>query len=489
MKFPVKSIVTSVLCCIAASGAAFAQTPPTVTNESATIENDSANNGNFATGIVLDVRADVTSTSGIYGFIKQGATPNSLFTRPDSVNPDWVQASIPYSTALTGPWTFHISSTTNFANRTITSPLPISPAVGSVGVMPFVQQMTITPDSTGLNPTISWVMPTSAYPNDPTGNTQMPSIDGVSIAVQNLTSTITRTNINPFAGSKFGNTFQQADAIYGTGQLSPTTTSFVIPSTNNNPNNADHGAPVLQYGQTYSIDIQLNHYNGGTPVTGCALCTIASRSNSFFDYTPIDTSNTPNLPIGAIVNLPTVTPIPTTSGLVSPSLYNFHVANVGPSSGVTFIDPVVATGFIYTVGASDPLFASVDPITNVGSGIYKLSVWNGVTSTFDLVDGALAAGTTFDFLTNGYANGVSKFEITGIDPNAGLDPTDITAFITGLTFVSDGAFTGTMEAITETVPNTTPLPAAWILMLSGIGTLGWFGSNRRKNIRVASAVA
>jgi hypothetical protein len=486
VKFPIKFAITTVLLSVSATGAAFAQTPPTVFNPSATIENDSANDGNFATGIVLDVRAEVSpnpTTSAIYGFIKQGTFSTSLVTRPDSVHPDWVQASVPYSSTLTGPWTLHVSNTSNFATGTVT--LLNTPSVGSVGVMPFVQQMTITADSTGLNPMISWVLPTSPYPNDPTGNTTMPPIDGVSISVQDISSPITRTYISP-SSPKFGSTFLQANAEYGSGQLSPTTTGFTIPTTNNNQYNADYGAPVLQYGQTYSISVQLNNYNGGTPVPGCTLCTIDSRSNSYFDYTPIDTSQTPGLPVGALINLPTVTPIPTTSGLVSPVLYNFNVATVGPSSGVTFIDPVVATGFIYTIGATDPLFASADPITNVGSGIYKLSVWNSVTSTFDLVDGALAAGTTFDFLTNGYADGVSEFEITGIDPSADLDPTDISAFITGLTFVSDGSFTGTMEAITE---NTTPLPGTWVLMLSGIGVFGWFASNRRKNAYGASAAA
>jgi hypothetical protein len=96
-----------------------------------------------------------------------------------------------------------------------------------------------------------------------------------------------------------------------------------------------------------------------------------------------------------VINLPTVVPIPTTSGLTSPSLYSFHVPTVGPSSGVTFIDPVVATGFIYTIGAGNPNFASVDPVTNVGSGIYQLLVLEG--GQFVLVDPTLAAGQTFNF--------------------------------------------------------------------------------------------
>jgi len=61
---------------------------------------------------------------------------------------------------------------------------------------------------------------------------------------------------------------------------------------------------------------------------------------------------------------------------------------------------------------------------------------------------------TFDFLTNGFASGVSEFEIIGIDP--GVNPTDITAFVTGLTFTMDGSFTGTMQPIVE---ETTPVPS------------------------------
>ena len=85
-------------------------------------------------------------------------------------------------------------------------------------------------------------------------------------------------------------------------------------------------------------------------------------------------------------------------------------------------------------------------------------MWDG--TQFDLVDNALAAGQTFDFLTNGFLNGVSEFEITGIDPAAGLSPTDVTAFVTGLTFVADGSFTGTMQPIAAAVAVPGPIAGA-----------------------------
>src|SRR6185437_9951644 len=154
-------------------------------------------------------------------------------------------------------------------------------------------------------------------------------------------------------------------------------------------------------------------------------------------------------PPGAIIQMPShLVPISTNSGGTSGSFYEFHVPNVGSTpTSQTFIDPLVASGFIYTVGAGDPLFTSVEAITKVGAGIYQLSVWDAATSMFDLLDSSFAAGETFDF-TSLFPDGVSKFEITGIDPLAGLDPTDLTAFITGLTFAGPGSFTGTMEAIT-----------------------------------------
>jgi predicted benzoate:H+ symporter BenE len=65
---------------------------------------------------------------------------------------------------------------------------------------------------------------------------------------------------------------------------------------------------------------------------------------------------------------------------------------------------------------------------------------------------------------------VASFTVSGIETAARVDPSSGTAFITGLTFVTSGEFTGTMTAITDTVP--VPEPGAWTLMLAGLGLLG-----------------
>lgn len=53
---------------------------------------------------------------------------------------------------------------------------------------------------------------------------------------------------------------------------------------------------------------------------------------------------------------------------------------------------------------------------------------------------------TFDFVNDGHiAGGVDRFQVLGIEASVGLDPFELTAFVTGLTFVANGTFNGTMD--------------------------------------------
>lgn len=458
----IKSLMISAVAYSFVSSQASAQSCtgcPTVTNTISVLTNNSANDADFATGAILYEQATVSGgTTSLYGFMRQGTTNASLFTLPEATNPNAIAASIPYTSpsTLTGPWTLHVSTSTTFTSSNTT--LINTPAVGSVGIMPFVNSMTITAGSTPLNPTISWVLPSTAG-TDSFG-TPLPTISQVVVNVSDISNPIQRTNINPFstmAVVPFGSSFSQADRIYSALPFSPSTTSFTIPTINDNPNQANFGSPVLQYGHTYSIGISLQNVRpGSTPVAGCPLCTVDSRSNSFFDYTPIDPTSL-GLPAGTVIHLPSTTPVPTTSGeFFNGPVYSFHVGSVGPTQ-TTYIDPVAAYGFVYTIGAGDPFFASVTAVTHVGNGIYQLLVWNG--SQYVLADSSLEAGEFFDFLAHGFSN-VAKFEIIGIDPAAGLDPTNITAFVTGLTFTGDGAFTGTMQPLVLDTTAAVPGPVA-----------------------------
>jgi hypothetical protein len=71
---------------------------------------------------------------------------------------------------------------------------------------------------------------------------------------------------------------------------------------------------------------------------------------------------------------------------------------------------------------------------------------------------------------------VSRFRILGIEVEAGLDPLNVTAFVTGLTFVADGQLTGTMTPLTVEVPT----PAAILLVGSGLLTFAVAVRRRRR---------
>jgi hypothetical protein len=75
---------------------------------------------------------------------------------------------------------------------------------------------------------------------------------------------------------------------------------------------------------------------------------------------------------------------------------------------------------------------------NVGDGLFELT-FGGITQT-------VAAQFFFP------AGGVSQFSVRGIETSAGLDPGNVTAFITGLTWVGLGEFTGTMTPVIQFVP-------------------------------------
>ena len=57
----------------------------------------------------------------------------------------------------------------------------------------------------------------------------------------------------------------------------------------------------------------------------------------------------------------------------------------------------------------------------------------------------------------------------GIDPSLGLDPNNPIAFVTALTFVGAGDFTGTMTPLVTAVPE----PSTWAMMIFGFVGVGY----------------
>lgn len=127
-----------------------------------------------------------------------------------------------------------------------------------------------------------------------------------------------------------------------------------------------------------------------------------------------------------------------------------------------FIDPLVAVGYVYAVGSGDPLFKTVSLPVGIGDGRYTLHVGGLVLE--------VGGNQVVDFTALGFAQGVAGFSVTGIETAAALDPSDNNAFVTRLTFMADGRFTGTQTPISVDVP-AVPEPATAALWLLGLGGL------------------
>ncbi len=161
---------------------------------------------------------------------------------------------------------------------------------------------------------------------------------------------------------------------------------------------------------------------------------------------------------------PAVDPVDTSVA----GVYTFSTAVVADVP--IFIDPKVAVGYDYQIGAGDPLFKTVSLPAGVGGGNFEIVVGG---QTF-----AVGGNQIFDFTANGFAQGVAEFKVTGIEPSAMLEPNDYTAFVTRLTFMGNGMFTGSQTALTADYTPPVPEPASWALWLGGLAGVGW-GLRRR----------
>ncbi len=197
----------------------------------------------------------------------------------------------------------------------------------------------------------------------------------------------------------------------------------------------------------------------GTPLAGSAL----SQGRTFFDFTLVDLPGEGDL---FLPEVDTSTGVPT---------FNFN--NPVLANQIQFYDPLVAVGYDYEIGLGNPNFASFI-LPEIGDSLFDLYLYDDSISNY-VFSSMVSAGDEYFFGTDG----VDRFRILGIETGAGLNPEDPTAFVTGLSFVSSGQFTGTMKAITQEVDELTPVPVppSIALLLGGFGLLA--GGSRLKRRR------
>lgn len=129
------------------------------------------------------------------------------------------------------------------------------------------------------------------------------------------------------------------------------------------------------------------------------------------------------------------------------------------------IDPVVATGFDYQIADGTPNIRSVTLPTGIGDNLFDLWLWDGTAWVDSNID--ILGGQEYLFAPGG----LDRFRITGIETGALVDPFSPTAFVTGLSFVADGTFTGTMTPLVLEIAQVSEPPVIALILLA-FGLLG-----------------
>lgn len=414
-------------------------TPITVTNTYQFLDNVSANANGIGSGLRQQLGStcvvltgnpctpqNLANSANTRGVATQGATTLVLnHALADSGSNHWA-VSRPASLIPDGQWTL------NFTNGADTA-TALTPTLTGAVTMGLAHAASLA--ANGTTTTFNWLLPAVG------GGA---SIDAVSVNIRDTTD---------FRGANGVGGNGVATIIYRNQTLGASATSFSIAPNDPRflPDPLTGQRFSLLPGRQYSLEIQIQDTRDNT--TNGTFRNVLSQSRTFVDF---------SLPTA---NMPAQYYLPTINGAGPNPIFSF--TGIPVLSGQTiFIDPVVATGFDYQIEAGTPNIRSVTLPTGIGDNQYDLWLWDGAAWVDTGVD--LLGGQEFLFAVAG----VERFRITGIETDALVDPYNPTAFVTGLSFVADGTFTGTMTPLVLEIAQV-PEPATFALMLAGLGFLGF----------------
>jgi hypothetical protein len=390
--------------CGAVSGVASA-TPIAISTPFFNLEHRNVNSLGFASGSYVRLGANSVVPNGNGGTTGVAIRDSDGLTRqlnfaPFPLGPNWFERYFVDSATYRGDWTLQFSNGGDVATAHVSLDAAAAQA-------PFVNSVTLS--GTAAAPTFSWTPP-----------------PGV---------TVNAYRVNLYEKLPGGGT----SGNIASKTVAPSVTSYTFDP-------ADLTLPGYTFvqGKSYSIEISLIQTKDGT--SNGSNSNIKAIARSYADFTP-QSGNSP------VVNLPVV---------LENGSFKFDITVV---PGVTYyIDPEVAIGYDYAIGAGDPLFLSVDLPDDIGDGLYDIYGYDAAGQLVLLAHDWNGA----DVFSFG-PDGVDRFRVLGIETSAGLDPDSTTAFITGLTFNGAGQFTGTQTPITVTVdPNQVPEPAGLAFAALGL---------------------
>jgi PEP-CTERM motif-containing protein len=426
------TVATAVVLCAGSGGVAAA--PISVTNVFDILDSVSVNDIGLVTGNVLFLGSNQVSPNGANGTTGTAQTTNTLTSqtlnwnlgfRGDTAFPNQISTGLgpvglgangfPFGGVPDDPG-LRGPWTLTFRNGSDTT-VVTTPSLVGVTPLPFASSVKIS--GSGANPTFNWTNP--------------PGADRVFINIVDKD--------RPRPGGGF-------DDVLNMG-LPAGATSFTVPT-------QLAGGLTLDPTHHYAIEISATKLRD--PSQPLMHSNELAISRAILNFNVLSANSPPN------VYLPSVDPA---------GGYHFNIAVV--KGQTVFIDPAVAIGYKYAIGAGNPNFASVT-LPPVGDNIFTLFYLLGG----DPILQQIIANAPFFFPSGG----VSAFDVTGIETSAMLDPNNVTAFITGLTFVADGDFTGTMiPLVTDVALGPVPEPTTLFLFgttAAGLGLAARWRQRRRK---------